>query len=183
MCIWQWYQSPHPTLQESQLNVKLFLEMQKEATMPPHKQQFIPCCVHLKSTRQKATANIRCWGWSLQISGPTDTEHVLWQITRPKPCQRSPEQRCRRLYLFRVSGTVYRPFSTTQKTQHSPRICSCYFCTFILPYWQHMQGRKLMWSISKSGPKPCQIKDPTKSPCHSKKSFLLALSLFWSYPV
>lgn len=62
---------------------------------------------------------------------------------------------------------------------------SCYFCTFILPYWQHMRGSKLMWSISKSGPKLCQMKDTTstQSQCHCEKPFLVALSLFWSYPV
>lgn len=63
--------------------------------------------------------------------------------------------------------------------------CSYYFKTFILPYWRHMQGCKLMWSISKSGPKLCQIKDPTwtQSQCRCQNSFLLALSLFWSCPM
>lgn len=125
--------------------------------------------------------------WSLHTSLPIDSEHVLSEITGPKPCQKSQGQRCKRLYLFRVSVEFYRPFfffqnrkDTTFTVDHS-----CYFCTFILPYWRHTQGCKLMWSISKSGPKLCQIKDPTstQSQCHCEKSFLLALSLFWSYPV
>lgn len=53
------------------------------------------------------------------------------------------------------------PFKKTWKTFTVD--CLCYFCTFILPYWQHIAGCKLMWSISKSGPKLCQIKDPTST--------------------
>lgn len=80
------------------------------------------------------------------------SKFVLYSITGPKPCK-TLNGRHADNFIFRVSGAACGPLSKNTKDTTDNMDCLCYIWTFILLYWQQMESCKLMWSLSKFGPK------------------------------